>query len=153
MTVITPTHRMSFRLKLRYQEGLAIIIRSRKPRLGLPFWLSLLYSIVGVAPLFVLIQSFIVAFIFVALISVGKVMAMVVPSPALLSTSMVPWCELIIPYTTERPHPFPFSFEVKKGSKILGRSFSSMPTPLSAISTRTAFFRLFDKAVVTGKPH
>jgi hypothetical protein len=56
---------------------------------------------------------------FVAVISVGKVMVMVVPSPALLSTSIVPWCELIIPYTTESPNPVPFSFEVKKGSKIL----------------------------------
>src|ERR1019366_9392964 len=59
-----------------------------------------------------------------------------VPSPGLLSTSMRPPCPVMMPCEIDRPNPVPSptGLVVKNGSKSRGRTWGSMPQPLSAIS-------------------
>ena len=59
--------------------------------------------------------------------------------PGLLSTDSLPLCASIIPRLTESPKPVPFpsSFVVKKGSKILSICSLAIPGPLSEIVNTT----------------
>ena len=48
-------------------------------------------------------------------------------------------------FETDRPRPVPFpgALVVKNGSKIFGKSFGEMPSPLSSISKHTFVLRRF----------
>jgi len=63
----------------------------------------------------------------------------VVPIPGSLATSMKPPIRRTMEATVERPRPVPFpgSFVVKRGSKILGRTWAGMPLPESATERTT----------------
>jgi hypothetical protein len=67
----------------------------------------------------------------------GRLTLKVLPFPGSLSTSMVPLCRAMMPYTTDKPRPTPFhlSLVVKKGSKIFSLSSSVMPQPVSETMT------------------
>ena len=67
----------------------------------------------------------------------GSRILKVEPFPGSLYTRMVPLCDRTIPRTADSPSPRPVNLVVKKGSKILALTPSSMPQPLSCTSSVT----------------
>jgi hypothetical protein len=69
----------------------------------------------------------------------GRKTLKVVPRPTALSIARYPPACLTMPYTVARPSPVPSpgSFVVKKGSKMWGRTESSIPQPESATERST----------------
>jgi len=67
----------------------------------------------------------------------GKIIRKVVPAPSWLSTSIRPRAVVTKRCTAASPSPVPrpFSLVVKKGLKMLPRSCSGIPAPVSATST------------------
>ncbi len=65
-------------------------------------------------------------------------MVRVVPSPIRLSADIVPWCSRTMARDTlsPRPVPFPVSFVVKNGSKIISSLSRGIPVPVSVIRAR-----------------
>ena len=71
--------------------------------------------------------------------SKGIVIWKVVPIPTNDCTRIEPWCDSIILFETGRPNPEPFSFVVKKGSKMCSRTSLFIPAPLSLIIIDSTF--------------
>ena len=73
----------------------------------------------------------------------GRYIVKADPEFGVLSTWMNPWCASTMPKTTASPNPvpFPFSFVVKNGSKILDLTASDIPVPVSWTDIATYGFR------------
>ncbi len=79
-------------------------------------------------------------------------MRAVVPTPTVLTTSMVPpWrARISLQMKRPRPVPLPASFVVKKGSKIRARSSAGMPRLDNSEANRKQSWRSYSPLLVTG---